>query len=250
MVSSLRTPALRVGAAAALLLACGAANAGVLTMQGWLHGPGNHVSLSASPSYTGLAGGFKGVLSNMSNPLFNLNPVEMYCVDLAQFININATYSVKMPADSGSATFTLRAVTEVFNSTISQRLTQLVSWSESSAAHVNTSLESTALQLAIWNTLYENQGDVSGQALSSGSFRENAAQNAAPSAFAATASSMLSSAAAYSGSMKQLYVLQSATNQDQLIWLDSPNQVPVPGTLALAALALIGAAGAARRKQR
>jgi hypothetical protein len=214
-------------------------------MQGWLYGPGNNVSLSASPSYNGLAGGFKGRLSNMSNPAFNLSPVEMYCVDLAQFININATYSVKMPADAGSATFTIRAVTEVFNASISQRLTQLVSWSEAATSRVDSSTESTALQLAIWNTLYENQGDLAGQALRSGSFRETSAQ---PSAFATEASNMLSAANAYSGPMKQLYVLQSATNQDQLIWLNNP--VPVPGTLALAALALAGVGAVARRRSR
>lgn len=231
---------------AALLAMIGsAAHAGTLTMQGWLYGPGNQVSLSANPNYNGLAGGFKGRLSGLSDSQFNLNPVEMYCVDLAQFININATYTVKLQSDNFNANFTIKPVNAVFSSAISQRLTQLVSWSESAASYVDNSTESTALQLAIWNAIYEVDGDQSGQALRSGSFRETLTQ---ASVFATTAGSMQASAASYQGRMKQLFVLQSGTNQDQLIWIDSQNSVPVPGTLALVGLALLGAGAAARRR--
>jgi hypothetical protein len=214
----------------ALLAASAAAQAGTLTMGGWLFGSGNSVNVS-TPTYSGLAGGFKGNLSGMTDARFNINPVEMYCVDLAESINISSgvTYSVKTSGEPGSTDFTLVSVASLFSSAVADRLTELISYAEAVGSRVDTSGESTSLQLAIWNTLYDADASLDG-----GSFKDT-------SSFRSYANTLL---AASVGTLatKDLYVLRSVGNpgkQDQLIWV---NKVPEPGTLALVSLAALGIA--------
>lgn len=229
----------RTTAAAALLATGLGAQAGTLTMAGWLFGPGNNVAAGA-PNYSGQAGGFKGALSNMSDPAFNLNPVEMYCVDLGQYITINTgtTYSVKIDGESGTTAFTIMDVASVFSSSVADRLAKLVSYAESVSTLVDTSAESTSMQLAIWNTVYDTDNTLTAP----GSFSDT-------SSYAAYANTLLANAAGFSAT-KQLYVLKSASNQDQLFWIDNPSRrdLPEPASLVLVGLAL-GAAGFVSRRR-
>lgn len=231
---------LRATAAAALLATGLAAQAGTLTMAGWLFGAGHNVA-AGSPNYSGQAGGFKGALSGMSDPAFNLNPIEMYCVDLGQYITINSgtTYSVKMSGESASTAFTVMDVASVFSAGVSQRLSQLVSYAESAGTLVDTSGESTSLQLAIWNTVYDTDNTLTAP----GGFSD-------VSAYAAYANTLLANSSGY-GVTKQLYVMKSATNQDQLFWIDASGRrgLPEPASVALVGLALGGAAFASRRRR-
>lgn len=218
--------------ALALLAGAAAAQAGTLTMGGWLYGPGNTVSVGA-PSYTGLAGGFKGNLTGMSNPLFNMSPVEMYCVDLSESINISSTYSVKMAGEAGTTDFTIVTANSLFSASVATRLNRLISYAEADPARVNSSAESTALQLAIWNTLYDTDAT-----LTDGSFKDTGAT----STIRSYADSLLADSAGVLGT-KQLFVLRSMGNpgkQDQIIWIDGVNNVPEPGSLALVSLAAAG----------
>lgn len=218
--------------AAAALIGLPCAQAGTLTMNGWLFGAGHAVNVS-SPNYSGQAGGFRGSLSGLTDAGFNLDAVELYCVDLAQTVNINAgtAYTVKLDGELGNTTFTIKTAEAAFGAARANRLARLVSHAESLDTLVDSSKESTSLQLAIWNVVYDLDSSLtsgSGALFSDASTYRTYANDLLAGAGQATID-------------RQLFVMTSASRQDLLFWVDA-QQVPEPGSLALAALAL-GAAG-------
>jgi hypothetical protein len=114
-----------------------------------------------------------------------------------------------------------------------QRLGQLLSYAASSGI-VQTAAQSTSLQLAIWNVIYDTDNTVNG-----GLFQEKSGAS-----YDAYANQLLADSASWSG-MLDVYVLQNDQKQDFVL----TRNVPEPASLALVMLGL-GAVGAARRRAR
>jgi hypothetical protein len=236
---------IRTACAAALLVSGLAAEAGTVKFNSWAYGNGNTVNVS-TPNFNGQGGAFSLTLSGFGAGFDGA--FEAYCVELTEYIGLGATYT----------SYNLVTAVDYFTgkgkAAAAGALTRLISYVNNSGMLANTAAgfkddQSTALQLAIWNTVYDTDAT-----LDSGSFAESSgtAYRHNSTSFGATnfwgANSLLSNAGTASG--YSLYVLQSVGTpgqQDQLIWVR--NQVPEPGSLALVALALGGAGLVARRRK-
>ena len=213
----------RTACALALFAAAHSAQAASVTLNNWTFGSGGTVS-TAQPGYNGAAGGFSGSLDGAG--------LMTYCVELTQHFNWNVNYT----------SFTDMTALSYFGASSDKalKLAKLVSYAfYDSVVRVSDAAQSTSLQLAIWNVVYDQDAT-----LASGAFVDT-------SGYASYATSLLNASQNFS-SLANVWVLASPTQQDQLRWSPVPagrtsnadSEVPEPGALALVLVAL-GAAGLA-----
>jgi hypothetical protein len=217
----------RAGLVGALCCGFHGAQASTVALNSWTFGSGNAVN-TAQPAYQGAAGGFSGKLDGLD--------VLSYCVELTQHFNWNTSYT----------NYTDQTALSYFgmSSDKAMKLAKLVSYAYyDSVVHVATAAQSTSMQLAVWNVVYDDD-----YTLATGAFADS-------SGYAAYASSLLTASQSFTN-VANVWVLASPTQQDQLHWgrlaVGRPSnaalETPEPGSLALVLAAIAAAAVALRRR--
>ncbi len=219
----------RTGLVAALLLGSALAQAQTVTVTGWTFGNGNVVnSTSPAGSETGQAGAFNIVTSGYSDPF--AGTFSGYCVDLYQtFVGPPSSAMTGYVGVAGAAD-TFAAATGGFGanaSAITNRLSALMTYA---LPLVTNASQSTSLQLAIWEVIYDNATDVT-----VGAFKDS-------SAYDNFANALLAGSANTKGTYA-VNILHSDSNQDFMI-----TPVPEPSTYALMLAGLAGIGFVARRR--
>jgi len=222
------------GALGALLVGSAiSANALTLNLTGFTSVGSQAVSVAGPTSASVNAGAFVGSLSGA--PGFDANPFYTYCVELTQTFGFGSPlpgYSIV--GGMSYAGFGPNAAMIV------GRLGKLFTYLAGVNLPANTQT-STAIQLAVWESIYESAPSFNIGSMSAGT---NFTVTSALAATVTQATSLLAAAAAVTTNLYSISVLTNSSQQDFLLI----RELPLPGTLALSAFGLVALTLARRRR--
>ncbi len=227
-----------VHAALALTLSAAAvtAQAAPLTHNGFANG-----SVNVNVGQTNL-GTSVGAAAGAFSVTWDGDAFLTYCVELTQYAQIGQTHDYVLVEGASYFDTNFTPALGQSGAAIIDRLGKLFTHLGGIATPA-TNVASAAIQLAVWELIYDATPVSS---LSAGLFQENTGNAGAREA----ANVLLAGAAAVTESLFTIDVLRNSAYQDYLVIRANPerNDVPAPATLALVSLGLLGIGAARRRK--
>jgi hypothetical protein len=210
-----------------------------VTLTGWAYGSGNQVQVSraaeANADYNGWAGGFRGSLVGAG--ALSSSSFLTYCIELEESFSFGSTAMTGYAVVDATTYFQGRRVLSPNRPdgvSVAQRLGQLITWANADPTRIDSSAESTAFQLAVWNLVYDSDWSVS----SLGQLNDG-------SSHAALANQMLAGASQVVNRY-DVYALSKAGKQD---FVAASLRVPEPASAALVIAGLAALGLAARRRR-